>query len=174
MDLKLLENTLTEKLPPVDKWNPELCGNIDIVIDRDGRWFHDGGEIKRQALVKLFCSVLKAEDNEIFLVTPVEKLKIQVEIEPFVIVDADFDDGIWVFLTKTGERVPLTEKHPMKLKKDKQGTLVPVVKIRNNLWAHFHRNIYYRMAEETNVTQKGSLTHWYLVSNKESWLFGMG
>ena len=65
-DLLSLEASTNKKIPPVHLWNPELSGDMDLVIDREGRWIHEGGEIKRPALVKLFSSILKKEDNEYF------------------------------------------------------------------------------------------------------------
>ena len=63
-DLLSLEAFTNKKIPPVHLWNPELSGDMDLVIDREGRWIHEGGEIKRPALVKLFSSILKKEDVE--------------------------------------------------------------------------------------------------------------
>ena len=67
-------------LPPVEKWNPEYCGEIPMEIKADGTWFYMGTPIGRHALVKLFSSVLrKDEDGKTYLVTPVELVGIQVE-----------------------------------------------------------------------------------------------
>ena len=72
-------------LPPVDKWNPDFCGDIDMRIMRNGKWFYMGSEIKRPAMIKLFSRILRLdEDNHYYLVTPVEKVRIQVEYAPFV------------------------------------------------------------------------------------------
>ena len=72
-------------LPPVDKWNPDFCGDIDMRIMRNGKWFYMGSEIKRPAMIKLFSRILRLdEDNQYYLVTPVEKVRIQVEDAPFV------------------------------------------------------------------------------------------
>ena len=47
---------------------------FDIEIKADGRWFHEGGEIKRMGLVKLFASVLSCDDEgRYWLTTPVER-----------------------------------------------------------------------------------------------------
>ena len=70
--------------PPVHLWQPKHQGDIDIVIQRDGSWLHEGGLIKRAALVKLFSSVLWYEDGRYYLKTPVEKMKITVEATPFL------------------------------------------------------------------------------------------
>ena len=60
------------RIPPVEKWNPPFCGNLDIRIARDGTWFYLGTPIGRPELVKLFSSILKKEEDKYFLVTPVE------------------------------------------------------------------------------------------------------
>src|SRR5690554_5982672 len=71
---------------PTERWNPEFCGDIDIEIKRSGEWFYGGSKISRPQLVRLFASVLRHENNEYFLVTPAEKVRIRVEDLPFVIV----------------------------------------------------------------------------------------
>ena len=69
---------------PVHLWNPPFCGDIDMLIARDGTWYHEGKPIRRPAMVQLFSTILLREDNEYFLVTPVEKVRIKVEDCPFV------------------------------------------------------------------------------------------
>src|SRR4051795_11973773 len=77
-----------KKLPPVEKWNPGHCGPSDMRITRDGTWFHQGSPIGRQAMVRLFSTILRREpDGRHVLVTPVEKLDIEVEDAPFVAVE---------------------------------------------------------------------------------------
>ncbi len=78
-------------LPPVHLWHPEHCGDIDIRIRRDGVWFHEGTPIGREALVRLFSTVLRLDPDGYHLVTPVEKLKIQVEDAPFIATRVDRD-----------------------------------------------------------------------------------
>src|SRR5579864_8915157 len=76
-------------LPPVHLWNPAHCGEIDIVIKKSGLWFHEGAPIGREALVRLFSTVLRKDPDGIYLVTPVEKMEITVEDAPFVAVRVD-------------------------------------------------------------------------------------
>ena len=75
------------KLPPVEKWNPAHCGEIDIRIGRDGTWFHQGAPIARRELVRLFSTILRKEPDGFYLVTPAEKMRIQVEDAPFLADD---------------------------------------------------------------------------------------
>ena len=82
-----IKNLSKNSIPPVEKWNPPFCGNLDIRIARDGTWFYLGTPIGRPELVKLFSSILKKEGDLYFLVTPVEKVGITVDDAPFVAVD---------------------------------------------------------------------------------------
>src|ERR1700741_1548701 len=77
------------KMPPVERWNPGHCGDSEMRIARDGTWFHQGSPIGRPAMVRLFSTILRREaDGSFALVTPVEKLTIEVEDAPFVAVEA--------------------------------------------------------------------------------------
>src|SRR5260221_6779559 len=92
-------------LPPVHLWNPAHSGEIDIVIQRDGAWRHEGAIISRDALVRLFSTVLRKDPDGYWLVTPVEKLKITVEDAPFVAVRVDPDGGTLQVLTNVRDEV---------------------------------------------------------------------
>src|SRR5438445_12658732 len=80
-------------LPPVHLWNPPFCGDIDMRIATDGTWYYLKTPIGRAALVKLFASVLKREDDKYFLVTPVEKCGIPVDDAPFLAVELKIEQG---------------------------------------------------------------------------------
>ncbi|MCB1845512.1 MAG: DUF1285 domain-containing protein, partial [Halioglobus sp.] len=85
-----LDGVRKASAPPLHLWHPELSGDIPIHIRADGVWFHEGSEIQRDALVRLFASILRREsDGEYYLVTPVEKWRISVELHPLVVVDVD-------------------------------------------------------------------------------------
>ena len=79
--------TSTPKIPPVEEWNPDYCGEMDLQIKANGDWFYTGTIFKRANLVKLLASVLKMEGDEYYLVTPVEKIKITVDDAPFVLTE---------------------------------------------------------------------------------------
>src|SRR4029077_2840332 len=81
--------------PPVERWNPPFCGDIDMRIAVDGTWFYQKTPIGRPALVRLFASVLKREGDKYFLVTPVEKCGIVVDDVPFLAVElyVEHDSG---------------------------------------------------------------------------------
>ncbi|MGB3725622.1 MAG: DUF1285 domain-containing protein [Glaciecola sp.] len=141
------------KLPNVDKWDPPFCGNMNLVIKRNGQWWHEGTPFTRAALISLLSSVLKKESDDYFLVTPVEKIGIQVEDVPFVVInDATTHNGIQIS-TQTGDTVTIGEQHPVELRAF-EGNLLPYCHIRRNLWARVHQNVLYRWldkAEERNT-----------------------
>jgi hypothetical protein len=140
-------------LPPVERWDPPLSGDIDIRIARDGTWYHEGGSIERLELVQLFASLLKREKDEYFLVTPVEKWRIQVEDAPFVAValQAETDergDSRLVFTTNTGDQVVAGPDHPLRVSVDPDSAEPsPYLLVRRNLEALLSRPVFYQLAE---------------------------
>ncbi|HWV97690.1 MAG TPA: DUF1285 domain-containing protein, partial [Xanthobacteraceae bacterium] len=111
----------TKGLPPVHLWNPPFCGDLDMRIARDGTWFYLGTPIGRPALVRLFSTILKRENGKHFLVTPVEKVGIQVDDAPFVAVEmrvAPRDDGrLLTFRTNVDDWVPCDDAHPLRFER---------------------------------------------------------
>ncbi len=76
------------KLPPVETWNPTRCGDSEMEIQADGRWIHQGDPINRPAMVKLFSTILRREDDgSHVLVTPGERLAIGVQDTAFRAVE---------------------------------------------------------------------------------------
>ena len=92
-------------LPPVHLWHPTHCGEIDIVIKKNGLWFHEGTPIGREALVRLFSTVLRKDPDGFVLVTPGEKLSITVEDAPFIAVRVDREGDTLRFITNVGDVV---------------------------------------------------------------------
>src|SRR6266567_8125569 len=105
-------------LPPVHLWNPAHCGEIDIVIKKSGLWFHEGTPIGREALVRLFSTVLRKDPDGFVLVTPAEKLAITVEDAPFVAVSVERDGQALRFVTNVGDAVEAGEDHPIRVEID--------------------------------------------------------
>ena len=135
-------------LPPVHLWNPPFCGDLDIRIARDGTWFYLGTPIGRPALVKLFSSILKKEAGKYYLVTPVEKVGIQVDDAPFVAVDVDHSDGDLHFTTQVGDTMIAGPDHPIRVERDpKTGEPSPYVLVRSNLEALIDRKSFYRLVD---------------------------
>lgn len=139
-------------LPPVDKWDPPFCGNLDMRIARDGTWYYLGTPINREGLVRLFSSILKKEGKDYFLVTPVEKVGIIVEDAPFVAVDVEAS-GVGhgqalTFTTHVGDSVTAGPDHPIRVERDPQtGEPAPYVLVRRNLEALIDRKTFYRLVE---------------------------
>ena len=149
-------------LPPVHTWHPERVGDIDIRIAADGRWFHEGTEIKRQRLVALFATVLRRDDDGHCLVTPVEKLRIVVEDAPFLAIDMESDGGgrsrRLLFTTNVGDHVLADAAHPIEVE-DRAGEPRPYVTVRNGLRARMTRSVFYRLVD-LGTSVGGELEVW--------------
>jgi uncharacterized protein len=140
-----------KKLPPVERWNPSHCGDSEMRIARDGTWFHQGSPIGRQALVRLFSTILRREPNGRFvLVTPGEKLDIAVEDAPFVAVELKREgagrDARLAFRLNTGDLVVAGPAHPMRFVAAPDGPH-PYVEVRHGLDALVARSVYYELAQ---------------------------
>ena len=133
-------------LPPVHLWNPPNCGEIDIVIRRDGLWFHEGAPIGRPQLVRLFSTVLRKDSDGYWLVTPVEKLKVRVEDAPFTAVRVDREGEALVFTTNVGERVAAGRDHPIRVETaPPTGEPRPYLHVRAALEALISRPVFYEL-----------------------------
>ncbi|HYJ83934.1 MAG TPA: DUF1285 domain-containing protein [Allosphingosinicella sp.] len=140
-----------KKLPPVEKWDPSHCGDSEMRIARDGTWFHQGSPIGRQAMVRLFSTILRREaDGRFVLVTPVEKLDIEVEDAPFVAVELKAEGqgeaASLAFRLNTGEIVIAGPGHPLRFESGDGGPH-PYLRVRGGLDALVARPVYYELAE---------------------------
>ncbi len=140
-----------KRLPPVEHWNPTHCGDSDMRIARDGTWFHMGSPIGRQEMVRLFSTILRREpDGGFVLVTPVEKLDIEVEDAPFVAVEmkaeGDGRDARLAFRLNTGDLVPADLNHALRFEQHDDGPR-PYLYVRGGLEALVARSVYYEIAE---------------------------
>jgi hypothetical protein len=144
-------------LPPVHLWNPAHCGEIDIVINKDGSWIHEGGRIGREALVRLFSTVLRKDEDGIYLVTPVEKMKITVEDAPFVAVRVDREGEALKFLTNVGDEVVAGPENAIRVETDAEGEPRPYLHVRRGLEALISRPVFYELVEmaEERATPHG-------------------
>jgi uncharacterized protein len=149
--------------PPVEKWNPEFCGDLDMMIRRDGTWFYMGTPIGRMPLVRLFASVLRKDaDGKTYLVTPVEKVGIAVEDAPFVAVEmhAREVDGekVLTFRTNVGDVVEAGPGHPIRYEITGANEGVkPYLLVRGRLEALLARPVMYELiagGEEIEVGDK--------------------
>lgn len=145
---KLLEE---RRLPPVDQWNPQRCGHSGMRIARDGTWYHDGEPIHREAMVRLFSTVLRREaDGTHVLVTPAEKLDIEVERTAFRAVTMNHHgagrDQRIAFGLDNGDAVILGPDHPLRIIDADHGPS-PRLLVRHGLEAELTRSVYYELAD---------------------------
>lgn len=176
MDLSRFQQQLkgaatdSRPIPPVEQWNPPFCGDINLEIHLDGRWFYENSPIGRASLVRLFASVLKKEGGDYFLVTPVEKVGIQVQDVPFLITDWQCTNDTIEFITQTGDKIALTTLAQLELRsppialQDTEATPIPYINVRRNLWARLHQNVYYQLIEHAQQVESPSHTEFQLAS----------
>jgi hypothetical protein len=152
ISLAELQKLIDERrLPPVDKWNPERCGDSSMRIARDGTWYHEGAPIRRAAMVRLFSTVLRREpDGRHVLVTPIEKLDIEVESTAFRAIDMRVEGAGQhqrvAFALDSGDAVILGAQHPLTIVETGNGPS-PRLAVRHGLEAELTRPVYYELAE---------------------------
>jgi hypothetical protein len=135
------------RLPPVDRWNPDHCGDSGMRIARDGTWYHEGAPINRPAMVRLFSTILRREpDGSHVLVTPVEKLAIEVESTAFRAIAMTSEGAgpsrrVGLSLD-SGDALIVGPSHPLRFE---QGS--PRVSVRHGLEAELARPVYYELAD---------------------------
>lgn len=146
---------------PSADWNPPYCGELDVRIAADGRWFYQGAPITREPLIRLFASVLRLEsDGRHYLVTPVEKVAIQVEDAPFVshdleIVGSGPHQEVWLE-TNTGDRLLLSAEHALEVRHSICGEPRPYVHVRQGLQALLQRTHFYWLADRACSQHPGA------------------
>ena len=152
VSLEDLQQLIDERrLPPVDRWNPERCGNSAIRIARDGTWYHEGTPIRRPQMVRLFSTVLRREpDGRHVLVTPVEKLDVEVEATAFRAIEMRSEgegrSRRIGFSLDSGDAVILGPHHRLQLVEGEHGPS-PRLHVRHGLEAELSRSVYYELAE---------------------------
>jgi hypothetical protein len=152
LSLADLQKLIDERrLPPVDQWNPERCGHSQMRIARDGTWFHQGDPIRRPEMLRLFSTVLRREpDGRHLLVTPVEKLEIDVEATAFRAVELHSEgegrNRRIALGLDSGDAVIVGPAHPLSIIETEQGPS-PRVLVRHGLEAELVRPVYYELAE---------------------------
>jgi hypothetical protein len=138
--------------PPVERWNPPFCGDLDMRIASDGTWFYLKTPIGRPELVKLFASVLKREGDKYFLVTPVEKCGIVVDDVPFLAVELKIEHRpggrVLSFRTNVDDWVDCGREHPLRFERESStGGLKPYLHVRRDLWAKVTRTLLFDLVE---------------------------
>jgi hypothetical protein len=156
-DLLQSVNSIEEKYPPVHLWNPDLCEGVEMKIDREGNWFYQNSIIGRDKLKILFSRILKLEEGKYFLVTPVEKVPVTVDLAPYMIVDYEVDSDYKNIILKTNLdlSIPLDNEHRLELKNigDEH---IPFVHVRNNIEGFISRSVYYSLIEIALNQDNGS------------------
>jgi uncharacterized protein len=146
--------------PPVERWNPAYCGEIDMRIAADGTWFYNGTPIGRLPLVKLFASILRKDPERYVLVTPVERVGIVVDDAPFqaveMAVEGEGPERQIAFRTNVDDLVKVGPDHPLRFERDPAGGIKPYVRVRGDLWARVTRAITYDLIELGEERQAGS------------------
>jgi hypothetical protein len=138
--------------PPVHLWNPPSCGDIDMRIARDGTWFYMGTPIGRKPMVKLFSSIIRRDADAYFLVTPVEKVGIQVDDAPFVAVslrvEGQGEAQLLCFTSNTDDEVEAGAEHLLRFALDPlTQEPSPYVLMRSNLEALIVRSVFYQLVD---------------------------
>jgi hypothetical protein len=165
LKLDELQKLIDERrLPPVDQWNPQACGHSGMRIARDGTWYHDGSPIARPAMVRLFSTGLRREpDGRHVLVTPVEKLEIEVESTAFRAIDmkveGDGREQRIAFSLDSGDAVILDADHPLRVVATRDGPS-PRLAVRHGLEAELSRALYYELAELALANPDGKPGIW--------------
>lgn len=140
-----------ERLSYSKDWQPTQHGDSEMRIAKNGVWFHQGGEIKRPALVQLFSRLLRREGEQYFLVTPVEKLSIVVEDAPFVSINTDVQgqgstQNLYV-TTNLGDVVWVGPEHPLRVETASNGEPAPYVSIGEHLDVLLQRSDFYQLVD---------------------------
>ena len=164
----VLKDFNENELPPVDKWNPEYCGELDLQIKADGSWFYEGTPIGRRKLQVLFSRIIKKENDQYFLITPVEKVAIQVDWMPFTLIDFEREDRegktFFTFTDNCDNQVTLDSLEQLVMS-NYQGQSLPTINVRRNLFASFSRSCYYRLLAEADIIEHHDQNQVQIISN---------
>ncbi|MCC5977138.1 MAG: DUF1285 domain-containing protein [Salinarimonas sp.] len=137
--------------PPVERWNPEYCGEIGMRIAADGTWFYRGTPIGRRKLVQLFSTILRRDPERYVLVTPVERVGIEVEDAPFLAVEMAVEGHGATreisFRTNVDDVVQVGPDHRLRFETQEDGGVKPYVLVRGDLWALVTRALMFDLIE---------------------------
>ena len=137
----------TRKLPPLDKWTPEVSGDSEMRIAADGRWYHQGGEILRPAMIRAFASLLLRDaDGQHWLVTPTQKLSVEVEDAPLVAVDVRQDGDKLAFRLNTDDLVIAGPDHPIRASGTADAPAI-YLGVRHGIEARLNRSTWGQLAD---------------------------
>jgi hypothetical protein len=160
-----------QKFPPVHKWNPDLCEGQEFYINREGEWYYNNSLINNYKLTKLFSTVLRRDDDSYFLVTPHEKVPVKTVLAPYVITDFNYVNEYLELNTNFDYSFVIDKDHSIRLI-DFEGSLVPIVHVRDSIEGFFSRSAYYNLinyALEENIVVNDIL---YIKSGSEHYPVG--
>ena len=147
-------------LPPIHSWNPPFCGDMDMVIRRDGSWHYLRSPIGRERMVRLFSTILRRDDDDCYyLVTPVEKVRITVEDVPFIATTVneatnDNNESLLTFKTNVGDDIILRKGWDFNVSfHPETEEPAPYIHVRDRLYARLHRNVFYHLMDRAVVEQ---------------------
>ena len=157
--------------PPVESWNPALCEGQEFYIDREGEWFYNKSPIKNKKLLNLFSTVLRKDKNEYFLVTPVEKVPVKVELAPYKIIDFEVNDEKVQLITNLNFQFILDKTNTTRLI-NHNDSLIPLVNVRSNIEGFFNRNTYYKLVDLALEKEFIDNNFLYIPSNQINHIIG--
>lgn len=159
---EIAELVAARKLPPLEKWSPEVSGDSEMRIAADGRWYHQDGEITRHAMVRAFASLLmRDEAGQHWLLTPTQKLKIAVEDAAFIATDVRQDGDALAFRLNTDEFVIAGPENPIRAAGDAEHPAIYLA-VRHGVEARLNRSTWAQLAEialagdAESVTSRGT------------------
>jgi len=153
LDRLLQHGEKAAAIPPVDQWQPPFCGDMALTIKADGSWWHEGAPFTRPDLVRLLASLMRRDPEGICLVTPAERIRIQVEDCPLMIVAAHQVGDAWQLTTQHGDELMLDAEHPLTMTRTPSGDEAPEVPVRFGLVARLSRNVYYQLVDAASLRQ---------------------
>ena len=171
----------TRKIPPLEQWNPTVCGSMDLVIKANGEWWHEGSLIKRQNMVDMFARVLWREGDEYYLKTPVEKIKIHVEDVPLVVNQVSqvvIDGKYYLHMTTTNQdEIIVDAVHPLMMRAyihtNGNSEYRPYVRVRQQLDALIDRQAFYHLVDMGQLHQQADYVELVLRSGEQEFRLSM-
>lgn len=165
---EIAEQVAQRKLPPVEGWDPQQSGDSRMRIAADGTWFHDGTPITRGAMVRAFSGLLARDENgQHWLVTPFEKLTIEVEDACFIATDATEREGAIAFRLNTDELIVAGPDNPLRVAGSADEPAAYVM-VRRGCEARLNRSTWAQLAEMAIDQGSSAADGWRITSQGES------
>lgn len=144
---QIAEAVEARKLPPVERWTPAESGESHMRILADGTWLHEGSPITRNAMVRAFAGLLLRDgEGQHWLVTPYQRLAIEVEDAAFIATDVSLAEGNLAFRLNTDDLVIADRKHPLRAAGDAEAPAL-YLGVRRGCEARLNRSTYEQLAQ---------------------------